>query len=233
MLSAFSPDERNEMTTTTSRAYEIGDRVSYEDMANPRRTGTVVEIVERGGETPSGLPLPTGTDYRVRFDDRDETVSDLRQAGWKRVPKPRNASAIAKEAQRIAKATNPRVAMQLLTAEDVRNLLPLYAQDGRGEDATVAVKFFGTGRWTWFVTEASALVLDAEGELQEVALDDVHDPSRIGDIRFFGKVVSGLGPDCDELTYFSLRELCALRFQFGLAVERDRHFDPAPLSEAR
>lgn len=44
--------------------------VSYEDMANPRRVGTVVE--HRAGE------------FRVMWDDEDggETWSDLRQAGW-------------------------------------------------------------------------------------------------------------------------------------------------------
>lgn len=220
--------------TTATQAYAVGDRVSYEDVANPRRTGTVVEIVERGGETPSGLPLPEGVEYRVRFDDRSETVSDLRQVGWKRIPKARNAAAIAAEVAKIAKMeSRGRVAMKLLTADVVRAIPPLYAQDGKGEDATVYLKFFGSGRWTWFATEASALILDARGELQEVALDDVHDPSRIGDIRCFGKVVSGLGPDCDELTYFSLRELCSLQFPpFGLAIERDMHFDPVALRDA-
>lgn len=209
------------MTGPTATEYAVGDRVSYHDVQNPRKTGTVVEIV-------------SASEYRVRFDDRSETTSDLRQAGWKRIPRPKNGSAIAKEVQHLALATNRRIAMQLLTAEDVKRLPPLYSQDGRGEDATAYVKFFGSGRWTWFVTEASALVLDGAGELQEVALDDVHDPSRVGDIRFFGKVVSGLGEDCDELTYFSLLDLAALQFPpFNLGIERDRYFDPTALREAR
>jgi hypothetical protein len=63
---------------------EEGSRVSYADAANPRKEGRVVEIIKRGGETPSGLPLPTGLEYRVKWDEADdgETVSDLRQHGW-------------------------------------------------------------------------------------------------------------------------------------------------------
>jgi hypothetical protein len=170
----------------TSYTYKLGDRVSYEDMANPRRTGTVVETIEHGGTTPSGHPLPSSVEFRVRFDNREETVSDLRQAGWKRLPKARNAAAIAKRVQEIAKTANRHVAMQLLTAEDVRALPPLYAQDGTGEDATAYVKFFGSGRWTWYATEASAVIDTFDGEA-EVALDDVHDASRIQDIRFSGR----------------------------------------------
>ena len=68
---------------------EVGTRVSYEDMANPRREGRVVEILEHGGRTTqSGLPLPGGTEYRVVWDDPEDadrygpTISDLRQHGW-------------------------------------------------------------------------------------------------------------------------------------------------------
>jgi hypothetical protein len=224
-----------------SAAPKVGDRVSYEDMANPRRTGTVVEVVETPSETPGGLPLPQTPQYRVRWDDRDEVVSAIAfgkpgVAGWQRVPKAKNAAAIADAAQEIAKAEagRRRFAMKLLPADVVRALPPLYSQDGQGEDATVYLKFFGSGRWTWYVTEASALVLNGSGDVEEVALDDVSDPSRIGDIRFFGKVVSGLGPDCDELAYFSLRDLASVAFPpFNLSVERDMHFDPTPLRDAR
>lgn len=58
----------------------VGDRVSYEDMANPRRVGAVVSLrpVVILGRT-------IGTDYEVRWDGGGETISDLRQHGWKRV----------------------------------------------------------------------------------------------------------------------------------------------------
>lgn len=98
--------------------------------------------------------------------------------------------------------------MMLLTKENRAALPPLYSQDGKGMDATAHVKFFGSGRWTWYATEFD------------------------GDDTFFGYVVSGLGSDCDELGYFSLSELKSLRFPpFQLPVERDRHFKPTTLAE--
>lgn len=61
----------------------VGDRVSYEDMANPLRVGTVVEVIDN----------EYGRQYRVAWDEADTatfedvpvvgTVSDLRQYGWK------------------------------------------------------------------------------------------------------------------------------------------------------
>lgn len=54
---------------------EIGQRVSYEDMANPRKVGTVVDVHVGWGRS----------EFRVLFDDREDTTSDLRQAGWKAV----------------------------------------------------------------------------------------------------------------------------------------------------
>jgi hypothetical protein len=67
---------------------EVGTRVAYEDMANPRREGVVLEILEHGDKrTPSGLPIPGGTEYRIGWDSEygwlgPETISDLRQHGW-------------------------------------------------------------------------------------------------------------------------------------------------------
>lgn len=58
---------------------KVGDRVFYQDVANPRADGVVVEV------------LPD-SQYRVVFDDSQYdseavdavTVSDLRQYGWNR-----------------------------------------------------------------------------------------------------------------------------------------------------
>jgi hypothetical protein len=50
-----------------------GQRVSYMDMSNPRRFGTVTGI--RISEW--------GTQYIVSWDDGGEDKSDMRQRGWR------------------------------------------------------------------------------------------------------------------------------------------------------
>lgn len=98
--------------------------------------------------------------------------------------------------------------MELLTDEIRKTLPPLYAQESKGLDATVYVKFFGSGRGTWYATEYD------------------------GQDTFFGYVVSPLGQDCDELGYFSLSELQELRFPpYRLPIERDLYFTPTALRD--
>lgn len=99
--------------------------------------------------------------------------------------------------------------MMLLTKENIANLPEVCSQDGKGLDATAYVKFFGGGRWTYYVTEYD------------------------GDDTFFGYLKSGLGSDCDELCYMSFSELKSMRFPpFRLPVERDRSFKPQTIREA-
>lgn len=98
--------------------------------------------------------------------------------------------------------------MMLLTKANREALPALGTQDGAGFDAVAYVKFFGSGRWTWYATEFD------------------------GDDTFFGYVISGIDPDFDEWGYFSLSELTEARFPpFNLPTERDRHWDPKPLRE--
>ena len=95
--------------------------------------------------------------------------------------------------------------MKLLTAENLKNLPPLYAQDGKGQDAIAYVKFFTPdSNWTWFATEFSP-----------------------EDGTFFG-LVDGFEK---ELGYFTLQELQSAKGPMGLPIERDMHFDPKPLKE--
>ncbi len=97
--------------------------------------------------------------------------------------------------------------MMLLTKENRHDLPPLYSQDGEGKEAVAYVKFFGSGRFTFYATEYD------------------------GADTFFGWIVSPLGADCDEFGYLSLAELQAMRFPpFGLGAERDRHFRPRKVS---
>lgn len=96
-----------------------------------------------------------------------------------------------------------------LMPPEIRQAIPaLYSQDGKGDQATVYVKFFLPGTyWTWFATE--------------------FDPE---DGIFFGLVV-GHGT---ELGNFALAELKAVSLAGGLfLVERDLHFDPKPLADVR
>ncbi len=96
--------------------------------------------------------------------------------------------------------------MELLPPE-VRAVLPkLYTQDGN-RDPIVQVKFFTPGsNWTWYATEG-----EPDGD----------------DFRFFGYVIGFER----EWGYFMLSGLQSARGPFGLAIERDLFFQPAPLSE--
>jgi hypothetical protein len=98
--------------------------------------------------------------------------------------------------------------MMLLTQENKKQLPPLYAQDGKGMEAIVYVKFFDpTGSWTWYVTEFD------------------------GEDTFFGFVCGFF----NEFGYFSLNELKHCKDgQKGLKalpIERDLHWKPTPLKD--
>lgn len=94
--------------------------------------------------------------------------------------------------------------MKLLTKALESQLSRLYANDGRGNEAMVIVKFFTPdSNWTWYATE--------------------YDPIE----RVFFGLVDGLDM---ELGYFSLDELESLRGPLGLPIERDIYFTSVPLS---
>jgi len=98
--------------------------------------------------------------------------------------------------------------MKLLTKEIEKKIPPLYSTEHVAtEEKTVAVKFFNpTGSGTWYVVEGEKL-------------ED-------GDWRFFGLV------DLfeKEWGYFMLSELQSVRGQWGLGIERDRHFGNPKIS---
>lgn len=103
--------------------------------------------------------------------------------------------------------------MKLLTNEIRKSLPGLYAQDGKGGEAVVHIKYFAPDfSWTWYVLEGSP-VLDEEG--CEV------------DFEFFG-LVDGFEK---ELGYFRLNELMSFRGKLGLPIERDLYFSKKTLSE--
>ncbi len=92
--------------------------------------------------------------------------------------------------------------MKLLTAE-LREKIPQIRSQENEDNPMVQAKFFTPwSSWTWYVIEF-------DGE------DD-----------FFGYVD---GHEA-ELGYFSLKELEEIQGPFGLGIERDIWFKPAPLS---
>lgn len=97
--------------------------------------------------------------------------------------------------------------MKLITKAIAKQIPALYAQDGKGMEATAYAKFFTPwSSWTWYATE-----LDVKtGEC-------------------FGLVVGHER----ELGYFSLQELESITGPAGLRIERDRSFDPTPLSQCK
>jgi len=87
-----------------------------------------------------------------------------------------------------------------------------FAKMGRQENDSpvVIAKFFNpTGSGTWFATE-----YDAENKI------------------FFG-YVSIFNDENNEWGDFSLDELQSYKGRFGLGIERDLHFTPAPMSEVK
>jgi hypothetical protein len=95
--------------------------------------------------------------------------------------------------------------MKLITKDLLKKVPPLYAQDGKGFDAIAYAKFFTPdSNWTWYMTE--------------------YDP----DQKLAYGLVEGLEK---EQGYFSIEELESIRGPLGLAVERDRYFEPCALKD--
>ena len=105
---------------------------------------------------------------------------------------------------------NANRTMYLMTKTVAKTLPALYSQDGKGEAALAQVKFFHPmANWKWYATEFNP-----------------------EEMLFFGLTVSPQCPE-GELGYFSLTELAELLIGPGVAIERDRHFKPTPVSECR
>jgi len=99
--------------------------------------------------------------------------------------------------------------MKLMTKE-IENKIPnLNAQDGKGDDAVVHVKFFNPiGEATWFATE--------------------YDPKSR---TFFGWVELFRGEG--ELGYFTLDDLESVKLSCGMGIERDINFGNQTLGEVK
>src|SRR4051794_9458348 len=116
--------------------------------------------------------------------------------------------------------------MKLLTKELQKRIPPLYSRE-QVNDPVVVAKFFAPGtKWTWYVIEGATAGVEScdFGACTHRPLSE-YDPST-DDAVFFGYVQGEEG----ELGYFRLSELERVRGMFGLPVERDRYFQPQPLS---
>lgn len=113
----------------------------------------------------------------------------------------------------------------LLPDEVCTKLPPLYTNEQIGFEAQAVVKYFTPdAHWTWYASEASALLDDGTYKpLTEVNLDDPH----LQDVIFFGLVIG----DEIEYGYFSAVELHSVRGNFDLLVERDLSYQPKTLRE--
>ena len=98
---------------------------------------------------------------------------------------------------------------KMITAEIAKKLPKLCAQDGV-KDPIVHLRLFNpVGAQTWLITEWD------------------------GEDTFFGWADLGMGPGFSELGYISKSELESIKLPFGMYIERDAHFSPKPLSEAK
>lgn len=110
--------------------------------------------------------------------------------------------------------------IKYITAEIVDRMPALYVtEDVPASEKRIQVKFFTPdSNWTWYITEASAILEDG----RQIALSEITPDMDIEDILMFG-LVHGLER---EWGYVSYNELLALRGPWGLPVERDIHFTP-------
>ena len=118
--------------------------------------------------------------------------------------------------------------MNLLNKGVQKALPPLYSQE-KTLDPIVTVKFFApVGAATWYITEGSPVDENGDFVHGENGEKVDYDSKKHADFLFFGLCDLGYG---GELGYVSLTELKSVRLPFGLGIERDLHFTPAPLSE--
>jgi hypothetical protein len=122
-----------------------------------------------------------------------------------------NAVAVDRAKKVVA---NDKIRGMKLLPKELREIVPpLYAQDGKGDDAIAHAKYFTpSSGWTWYITEGEP-VLDETG--REI------------DFRFFG-LVDGHEK---ELGYFCLSELESVKGPMGLPIERDLWWKPKTLAE--
>lgn len=96
---------------------------------------------------------------------------------------------------------------ELMPKEVAATVPPLYATEEDGDPIARVRLFSRINGWTWYVTESDPATGEAFGLVEGFA---------------------------DEWGYFSIPEMEAVNRSHGLnVVERDEHFEPAPVSKFR
>ncbi len=99
----------------------------------------------------------------------------------------------------------------MLVTKELERTTPRLRETENQEDPLVMFKLFTPWTdWTWLVIE--------------------YDPT---EELIYGFAGQANDPFCPELGYTSLVELREIKGPFGLRIERDRPFKPAPLSEVQ
>lgn len=145
--------------------------------------------------------------FLITYDNQERRIADI---------------ALVKREER----ERPKEQREPLLDQASRERLPkLYTNEDIGVEALAQVKFFTpSSNWTWYASEASAVMKD--GTYKPLTEIDPNDPD-IEDVIFFG-LVDGFEL---ELGYFSLSELKSVGGGLTLPIERDRHFTPTPLKD--
>lgn len=117
--------------------------------------------------------------------------------------------------------------MKLLTKEIINKFPGIKETESKKpNEVNIIAKFFHPfSDWTWYATEANAVLENGE----EIPLKEAHAKNlKYEDVLFFG-LVRGFE---NELGYFSLSELESVKVR-GLGMERDRFFKNHTLAEAQ
>ena len=113
--------------------------------------------------------------------------------------------------------------MKLLTKAICNKTPMLYSQEKVANPMVVAKFFTPDSNWTWYVIEASKVLL-RDGIVEHFPMTEYQEGD---DVLFFG-LVQGFET---ELGYWYLSDFDGVKGPLGLPIERDLHWKPTSLQE--
>lgn len=122
--------------------------------------------------------------------------------------------------------------MKLITAEIKRKMPGPRAQEHVSDPIAYLKLFHPASNWTWYITEAWQEITTADGQERDEPLKYTPQPGETVDRTIlFGKVV-GFETEIGPVTLEELENSHkGQRGMAGLPIERDRFFDPKPVSQ--